>query len=269
MEKASIDWNEAWKEQRSKRSMIKRDVRFWNEKAKYFIKDPWGSNYGRDFLKIMEPRRCWSVLDIACGTGTIALPLARYVRRVTAVDFSPKMLEALAEQCKGHGIENITAVNASWEDNWRLKGIEKHDVVVASRCLIVEDLQTAITKLNAFAKERVYTSTIVGDGPHDRRVYEAVGRKLVPGPDYIYNYNLLHQMGIYANITFITDQRQESFRDHDDAFDHFSRDLKKLTVDEKARLKQYLDEHLLYKNGKWCLDYKKSTRWAVIWWERT
>lgn len=269
MTNTAIDWNEAWKEQRSKKSTKKRDVRFWNEKAKHFIKDPWESNYGKDFLGIMEPRRCWRVLDVACGAGTLAIPLARHVRSVTAVDFAPKMLEALEDQCRIHDIDNITTVNASWEDDWKTKGIKEHDVVIASRCLIVEDLRSAIAKLNDFARERVFISTIVGDGPHDRRIYEAIGRKLVPGPDYIYNYNLLHQMGIYASITFITDNRQESFSGPDDAYDHLSRFIGRLTGEEKGRLRRFLDDHLVRRNGKWFLDYKKTTRWAVMWWEKT
>lgn len=74
-----IDWNEVWKHETAKRSVEKRDVHFWNEKAHNFFKKPWESNYSGDFLKIMEPRRCWTVLDMASGTGALTIPLSRYV----------------------------------------------------------------------------------------------------------------------------------------------------------------------------------------------
>lgn len=268
MENTAIDWNVVWKEQSARRSVAKRDVNFWNEKARHFTKKPWESNYPEDFLKIMEPRRCWSVFDMACGTGTLTIPLAKYVRRITAADFAPKMLEALNEQCRAEGIDNVTTINASWEDDWKSKGIGEYDVVVASRSLVVEDLQQAIMKLNSTARERVYISTIVGDGPHDRKIYEALGRRLTPGPDYIYTYNLLHQLGIYASISFIKDVRQESFRHHDEAFDHFDNFIGRLTSGEKTDLRRYLDEHLVCRNGKWCFDYRRVTLWAVMWWEK-
>lgn len=263
-----IDWNEAWKMQRSQKTVIKRDVNFWDNKAHDFFKKPWDSNYPDDFLKIMEPKRCWTVLDMGCGSGALAIPLAKYVRGITAVDFSPGMLGLLEEQCRTKEIDNIAVIKASWEDNWRSKGIGSYDAVVASRCLVVDDLRKAITKLHNAARERVYISTIVGDGPHDRGMYEAVGRRLTPGPDYIYTYNLLYQMGIYAHLSFIKDHRQESFQDIDAAFRYYDKFLGALTKSEKAKLRRYLEDQLVARSGKWVFKYKRATRWAVMWWEK-
>ncbi len=268
MRDTAIDWNDVWKKESAKSSVKKRDVTFWNEKARNFSKKPWESNYSEDFLKIMEPRRCWTVLDMACGTGALTIPLARYVRRITAVDFSPRMLEVLEEQCRVEGIENVRTINASWEDDWSSRGIDEHDVVIASRCLVVDDLRKAVMKLNGAARERVYISTIVGDGPHDRMIYEAVGRRLTPGPDYICTYNLLHQLGIYANLFIIKDIRTESFRDNDEALAYYEHFLGKLTKGEKEDLRKYLQRHLVPKNGRWVLDYRSATRWAVMWWDK-
>lgn len=263
-----IDWNEAWKMQRSQKAVIKRDVNFWDNKARNFFKKPWDSNYPDDFLKIMEPKRYWTVLDMACGSGALAIPLAKYVRRITAVDFSPGMLEVLEEQCKTKEINNIAVIKASWEDDWKSRGIGSYDAVVASRCLVVDDLEKAITKLHNAARECVYISTIVGDGPHDRGMYEAVGRRLTPGPDYIYKYNLLYQMGIYAHLSFIKDYRQESFHDLDAAFQYYDKFMGELTNSEKAKLRCYLEDQLVPRNGKWVFKCKRARRWAVMWWEK-
>ncbi len=264
----AIDWNEAWKTQRSQKAIVKRDVKFWDNKARNFFAKPWESNYPEDFLKIMQPKRYWTVLDMACGSGALAIPLSKYVRRITAVDFSPGMLDVLEQQCRAKEINNIAVIKASWEDNWKRKGIGQYDAVVASRCLVVDDLQKAITKLDNAARERVYISTIVGDGPHDRGMYEAVGRRLTPGPDYIYTYNLLYQMGIHANLCFIKDLRQEHFSDLEAAFIYYERFLGNLMKTEKTKLRQYLEDQLIPKNGKWVFKYKRTTRWAVMWWEK-
>lgn len=268
MANTAIDWNVLWKAQRSKKNVPKRDVIFWDEKARHFSRNSWASNYPGDFVKIMEPKRCWSVFDMGCGSGALTIPLARRVRRVTAADYSPKMLEVLNEQCRVQGLENVKAMHLSWDDDWESRKIGEFDVVIASRCLVMDDLRQAITKLSSVARERVYISTIVGDGPHDRRIYAAAGKQLVPGPDYIYTYNLLHQMGIYARLSFIKDLRQESFESPDDALAYYSGFIGNVSAGGTKNLRQYLCEHLVPRNGRFVFDYKRMTLWAVMWWER-
>lgn len=48
-----------------------------------------------------------TVLDFGCGTGGIALKLARYSKKVIGVDISQPMLDVLEKNAKNDGIENI------------------------------------------------------------------------------------------------------------------------------------------------------------------
>jgi len=48
-----------------------------------------------------------TVLDFGCGTGGIALNLAKYSRKVIGVDISQKMLDVLEENAGTHGINNV------------------------------------------------------------------------------------------------------------------------------------------------------------------
>jgi SAM-dependent methyltransferase len=52
------------------------------------------------------------LLDLGCGPGTIAIPLAAHVAEVLAVDCEPEMLEELRRAAPG----NVVAVEASAED---------------------------------------------------------------------------------------------------------------------------------------------------------
>ena len=61
-----------------------------------------------------RPGDTW--LDIGAGAGRYALPLARGVRRVVALDPSPSMLDALREAMAEHAIDNIEVVEARWPD---------------------------------------------------------------------------------------------------------------------------------------------------------
>ena len=61
-----------------------------------------------------RPGDTW--LDIGAGAGRYALPLARVVREVIALDPSPSMLDALRETATEHGIDNVAPIHARWPD---------------------------------------------------------------------------------------------------------------------------------------------------------
>jgi hypothetical protein len=190
------------------------------------------------------------------------------VRKVVAVDFSETMLDIVRQKCIEEDIGNVSTINARWEDDWSARGIGVCDVAVASRSMVVDDLRAAVVKLDAAARERVYISTIVGDGPYDRRVFEALGRPLNMGPDYIYNYNLLYQMGIHAELTFIEEKNNRAFESKADALNAMRWMLDEMTLEEEETLREYLDEHLVLSDTGWKVDYDRTIRWAVMWWRK-
>lgn len=216
----------------------------------------------------MKPQSDWTVLDMGCGSGILALPLSQIVKHVTAADFSQGMLDAVAEECRARGITNVTTKRLAWEDDWETAGIEMHDVVIASRSLVADDLREAIIKLDATARKKVIIATIVKDGPFDRRVFEAVGRPLEVGPDYMCNYNLLNQMGILASVNFIKQDRRR-FESPDEALESMSWMLDSVTDSERAKLEKFIDDHLRKDDDSWTTDYDFAPLWAVIWWDKT
>lgn len=48
------------------------------------------------------------MLDLACGTGEVALPMAPYFREVQAVDQEPEMIERGRAKAAAAGVENVT-----------------------------------------------------------------------------------------------------------------------------------------------------------------
>jgi len=65
--------------------------------------------FTRDALDLVRPERSARVLDVAAGSGTLALELGARVARVDAVDFSPAMLARLEEARKERGLENVVS----------------------------------------------------------------------------------------------------------------------------------------------------------------
>ena len=267
MNECEIDWNAAWNRARAERPR-RRDPSFWNSRAPSFSKHVLESDYEKHFLDLMQPHSSWSVLDVGCGSGTLAVPLAGRIASVTALDFSPGMLALLQQRCQASGITNITTIHGSWEDDWKKLGIGTYDVAIASRSIVVEDLRAALIKLDRAARQRVYLSAMVGDGPNDRRIFDAVGRPLRRGPDYMYVFNLLHQMEIYANVSYISSSDWKSYQTIDEAIEGMRWMLDELTPEEEARLADYLGAEMVPHEGKWRLPAPKVVRWAVINWEK-
>lgn len=264
-----VDWNDVWKELRMRRTTVQKNASSWGRRSRAAVRrinkdDP----YVQGFFAIMKPEHDWTVLDMGCGPGILTLPLAPMVKHITAADFSQGMLDVVEDECRTRGIANVTTKKLAWEDDWQRAGVEKHDVVIASRSLVPEDLKDAIIKLDAAARKKVIVATIVKDGPFDRRVFEALGRPLEVGPDYICDYNLLNQMGILARVDFIR-QEPRKFENPNEAFDSMSWMLHSMTDPEKARLKLFLDDHLRKKGDFWTTDYDFTPIWAVMWWDKT
>ena len=264
----TIDWNEAWRSLRANRRSPKRDAGFWDGRASSFAEGAVETEYANDFLSLMQPQPEWTVFDMGCGSGTLAIPLARTVSAVTAADFSAGMLDVVRSRCIAEDIKNLTTIRASWEDDWTALGIGRHDIALASRSMVAADLRASILKLSGVARKRVYLVTIVGDGPYDRRLFDAIGRPLPRTPDYIYNYNLLYQMGIFANVAFIKEMRRRTYDNIDHAAEAMRWMVGELTPEEKERFSAYLANGRAGKgSGPQRFVHAMEILWAVIWWD--
>lgn len=266
----SIDWNELWQKAQQRRKSDRNDREFWNKRAPSFANHAKESGYVLDFLRLLPITREATVLDVGCGAGTLAIPLAGRVRSITAVDFSQRMLDLLEDRCREIGATNVTTRLLGWEDDWDEAGIDQHDVAIASRSLVVDNLAEAIDKLASRARHRVIISSLVGDGPFDRRMFEAIGRPLDRGPDYICVYNLLHQMAIRAEVRFVGNGNEElkTYQDLEEAVDGLRWMINDMSDEEEAGLRRYLRRHLVKTAGGYRLDYRHPVHWAVLSWEK-
>jgi SAM-dependent methyltransferase len=95
---------------------------FWEEKAPSYPQP-----FEEDVLSFTEgisaiiEERCLSIkgakiLDIGCGTGAFALPLALQGASVTALDISENMLGRLTAEAGRLGIHGVRTIRASWKE---------------------------------------------------------------------------------------------------------------------------------------------------------
>jgi len=101
-------------------------------------------------LGLARPTDVW--LDIGAGAGRYALPLARHVREVVAIEPSPGMAAGLAEVAAEHGITNVRQVAARWP----MEEAPSGDVALMAHVSYdVESIGAFLDALEAAAPRRV------------------------------------------------------------------------------------------------------------------
>ena len=91
------------------------------------------------------------VLEVGCGTASLALQLAPGVKRITATDISSKMLEIGQGKAAAEGIENIDFIRARLSDGAFPAG--PFDTVLAFNFLhLVEDLPGTIERIHGLLR---------------------------------------------------------------------------------------------------------------------
>lgn len=266
---ADIDWNQLWRNARRQKSWSGKGASDWDRKAPSFAARNAGSPYVSLLLERLPLAPDFTVLDMGCGPGTLAVPLAERVQAVTAVDYSAGMLDVLRGKVAEEHIENIHLIQGAWEDDWQKLGIGQHDIAIASRSLAVEDLAAALVKLNQAARKYVFISDRIAPTPFDPGAFNAVGREFQSGPDYIYTLNILYSMGIHSQVEVLNLGRDVEFASVDEAISAYSWMLRDLTAEEKDALRGYLLSRIIAdEGGKIVIRRQHPARWALIWWKK-
>ncbi|MFW6103219.1 MAG: class I SAM-dependent methyltransferase [Chloroflexota bacterium] len=207
VQSAGIDWPEAWKEHLA-RSGLEANLgragltqeEFWERFGSWM--DTLGKNGHPGVLldRVLEHvREDHRVLDIGAGSGAFALPLARRVHSVTAVEPSPVQASRLEHAVHGHGIHNLRIVRERWEDT-DASGIGLHDVVLAAHCFQMFDIVDALRRMIDAA-----TRTVILIHAVEHDLTSTLRRAGVEtGPNYLYLYNALVQMGHHPEVEYVT-----------------------------------------------------------------
>jgi SAM-dependent methyltransferase len=266
---SSIDWEKLWEEAMEvylKNSQ--NDEQVWNEKARNFNHMVTRTEYADEFISRMDLNPDFSILDVACGPGNLALPLAKQVKSVTALDQSGEMLRIIQENMHSSGIKNITCVHKKWEEAILGKDIKAHDIVISSRKIPAKNLRDELRMLNKAASKYVYLTAPTAN--HDnQKFYQEIGRLIGKPysqmPEYIYYYNILYQEGILAHVDFIYYTNHYRFPDLDTAFNMLNTYVRVENAEQKDKFTAFLKGRF-EKDGEFKADLR--CRWALLWWKK-
>jgi len=146
-----------------------------------------------------------TLLDVGAGTGRFAIPLARQVRSVTALDQSAAMLDVLAQKAAQARVTNICRLEAEWPD----APVEPHDVVLAAWSLYRQiDLGAALARLIAATRRTLVLLSGVGNHPPHRALLERHCGAWAESehPTHLYLAGALWQMGALADVRIIAER---------------------------------------------------------------
>jgi SAM-dependent methyltransferase len=267
------DWNAEWARLSDRRGPA-HDAAFWDRRARHFRGGDEDSPYVAGFIEHMHARPGESVLDVGCGSGALALPLARAGHPVTGLDFSAGMLDLLRRRAAEEGLASVRTVQAAWDDDWRAAGVVPTDVVIASRSLDVRDLRAAVEKLGAFARRRVCI-TLPADGLLYPQLlaHEAVGRPCVRRGDQTTAVNVLRQMGIEPETASLEHVSASRYESSSAALESLRRMIAPAGEQEEKALERYVAGHLAETTGadgrpEWRQEPELAVSWAFLAWDK-
>ena len=206
-----------------------------------------------------------TVLDVGAGVGRHAVPLARAVERVIAVEPSPAMASHLREWAQEDGLVNIEVIEAAWPE----VGVPTCDVVVCSHVLYpVLDIEPFVRKLDESARRYCFLQL-----HEEQMALESLGlwerfhgEPRAGQPTFRDALPVLWQMGLRPNLEMSAMPQSWSWESMDDAAQNFREHLA-IPQDEatETRLRQMLAAGLEESEGRLYLP-KTTYRSAILWW---
>lgn len=264
-----IDWSQLHQQARNQKAWQSKGKSDWDKKAPSFSQKTKDSVYARRVVEQIPVSSATSILDIGAGSGALAIPLAHKARHLTAIDYSQGMIDQLQAEAKAQSLHNIECHTCAWEDDWQARGIEPHDICIASRSIGVQDLARALKKINNFAQQQVFITDRINPTPFDKEAFKAIKRPFQAGPDYIFSLNMLYSFGIHPEMRIIEFDKETQFKNLDAAVDSFEWMFHGMTALEKERLHDYLGERIIAETPDQITIRQGSPhRWALISWKK-
>lgn len=162
-----------------------------------------------------------SVMDVGAGGGRLALPLATRCAKMVAVEPSSSMCEVLREQASESGIENVTLVEAGWEE----AQVEAVDIVLCAHVLyVIAGVETFVRKLEDHAREKVLV--VLFQDPPQSQIYPiwqmVHGEERIPLPSLPQFREVLSQLGIEASVEMLPQLPHRGFDDREQALEQLT-----------------------------------------------
>jgi len=267
-------WANAWQDAGKAADRLRPDPKLWQEywdcmSGRYAehskANEAVHQNIINDLMTQGAIRAGDTLIDIGCGPGTYALPLAARQVKVTGLDTSQGMLTTLYDYAYKAALQdNISIRLADWHD---IASTAAYDIAFAAKSPAINSYDSLI-KMNKVARR---ACCLIGfAGKHDislrRLLWERLLKRPAPGPsfDIIYPLNILYQEGYRPNLNFVNygQTHQEPL---DYLIDHYSRYFAAMGVtgpEVTSSIRTFLES--IATDG-YCAETSETTV-GIMWW---
>ena len=159
------------------------------------------------------------------------------------------------------GLDNISTIHLSKEDDWQ-ELVPQVDVLISSRSGLDGDVENLFNKFNRYAKRHIYYSYLVGGRFDQPEISKLLNKDKKAFPDYIHVINVLYEMGIDPELSFVdVPGRLQSCKDEESFLKLITAQYGELTASDISLLKDFYHQEAL------CFAEQKYTmKWALINW---
>jgi SAM-dependent methyltransferase len=202
------DWDSLWRElvtirlhSRKSSTSREQETDIWSKRAQKFdegVKRKWAKpDSSRRFI-LAQLDKDSTVLDIGAGTGAWSILMAPHVKHVTAVEPSTAMMDFMRKSLADKKITNATIVPGSWPD----VSVVPHDFSLCSHSIYgYPDLAGFIRQMAAFTRRMCFLllrAPMINGIQAEAAQY--IWGQPIDSPNFTIAYNILIQLGIYANV---------------------------------------------------------------------
>lgn len=208
-----------------------------------------------------------SVLDIGAGLGRLAIPFAKLVKKVIAVEPSKVRMKLMRENAEREGVHNVEYINELWND---VEVNERCELVLSTWTGAINDLQSLMKMHNA--SRRYCCIELIATPPHHLefhgKIYPLImNEEYNPGTSYVHILTALYARGIYANVETEKFEHEIRYENVAEALDEWKRQLEiytEITPESEEKLRQYYRTRM-EPDGSYVYSVKGVA--CMLWWE--
>ena len=241
---------------------------YWNRRAEDYADYIRTSDYehGRKIKEVFEKegilKEDFEVLDIAAGPGSVTIPFAESVKRVTAVEPAEEMCRRLMENSQEKRLENIEIMNMIWEEVDDAEFEDRFDLVVCSNALWqFPDIGEQLVRMNRVSRGYCCIAIGVRSDETFSEMYRKLGLEDGDIDHFIGVYNILYERNVLANVKMIDTVMRRSVNSGISMWELLLSKYRDPGEEDKEIIRDHVSD-----NSEEGI-YRKEGNMAVLWWK--